>query len=112
MQSPIPRSGNDLQPNVAARRLRWEEERKRTQPHRACRKNQESQKMGDAKSFDAIEKLVRGQMWAKMFSTKSSHPFSRQAPSGLRRVELDTQGSRGGNPGLVVVTASRYLITA
>ena len=30
-------------------------------------------------------------------------------PSGLRRVELDTQGSRGGNPGLEVLTASRYL---
>jgi len=26
--------GNDLQPNVAAWRLRWEEECNRTQPHR------------------------------------------------------------------------------
>ncbi len=39
-------------------------------------------KWGMRKSFDAIEKLVRGQMWAKMFSTKSSHPFSRQARWG------------------------------
>jgi len=27
-------------------------------------------------------------------------------------LKLDTQGSRGGNPGLEVVTASRYLIRA
>jgi len=34
-------------------------------------------------------------------------------PSGLRRIEIHiTQGSRGGNPGLEVATASRYLITA
>src|SRR6267142_3501885 len=30
-------------------------------------------------------------------------------PSGLSRMEFDTQGSRGGNPGLEVATASRYL---
>ena len=34
-------------------------------------------------------------------------------PSGLRRVKkTDTQGSRSGNLGLEVVTASRYLIKA
>jgi hypothetical protein len=33
-------------------------------------------------------------------------------PSGLSRMEFDTQGSRGGNPGLEVATASRYLIRA
>jgi hypothetical protein len=30
-------------------------------------------------------------------------------PSGLSRIGFDTQGSRDGNPGLKVTTASRYL---
>jgi hypothetical protein len=47
----------------------------------ACRKNQESQKTGNQKPFDAIEKLVRGQMWAKIFSAKSFCLLFRQAPS-------------------------------
>jgi len=59
----IPRSGSDLQPNVAARRLRW------------------------AKAERRGRNPIRG--WG-----------------GL---EFVTQGSRGGNPGLEVGTAARYL---
>ncbi len=46
----------------------------------AYRKNQESQKTENQKPFDAIEKLVRGQMWAKIFSAKSFCLLFRQAP--------------------------------
>jgi hypothetical protein len=49
----------------------------------ACWKNQESQKTGNQKPFDAIKKLVRGQMWAKIFSAKSFCPLFRQAPRGI-----------------------------
>ena len=61
MPSFIPRSGYDFQPNVAARRLRWEQADKR------------------GRNPDGVE----------------------------ADLEFDTQGSRGGNPGLEVVTASR-----
>jgi len=61
----IPRSGSDLQPNVAASGYVGYRTWKGAQPHRGC--------------------------------------------GGLEPV---TQGSRGGNPGLEVGTASRYLIRA
>jgi len=37
--------------------------------------------LGVQKPFDAIEKLVRRQMWAKSFSQKSPNSFFRQTPS-------------------------------
>ena len=40
------------------------------------------------------------------------HMENDATPSGLRRLNLDTPGSRGGNPGLEVLTASRYLVSA
>src|SRR5438128_12671214 len=45
------------------------------------RKNQKSRKLGVQKPFDAIEKFVRRQMWAKSFSQKSPNSFFRQTPS-------------------------------
>ncbi len=46
----------------------------------AYRNNQESLKTGNPKPFDAIEKLVTGQMWAKIFPAKSLQRLFRQAP--------------------------------
>src|SRR2546428_13372318 len=40
-----------------------------------CRKSQKSRKLGVQKPFDAIEKLVRRQMWAKSFSQKVAELF-------------------------------------
>ena len=57
-------------------------------PFGVCRENQKSGKTGIQKPFDAIEKLVRWQMWAKSFLQKSSNAFFRQTPTGcqIRRV--------------------------
>ena len=41
---------------------------------------------------------------------KGTTPMGFRSHRGCGGLEFDTQGSRGGNPGLEVTTASRYLI--
>ena len=61
-------------------------------PFRVCRKNQKSRKLGVQKPFDAIEKLVRGRMWAKSFSQTSPNSFFRQTLSGCEQINGSVSG--------------------
>jgi hypothetical protein len=65
--------------------LNPERVRQEMNPFRVCRKNRNSQKTGNEKSFVVIEKLVTRQMCARNFLTISPTVFFRQTLSGLNR---------------------------